>query len=115
MFKASGPRTGTKHWKAAEASEVLARWRASGLTRTAFAEREGLSPERLRRWEHRLAEGDAAVVAETGLVPMVVHESAGLLTAARVQLPGGVVLEVDAARVDPRWVAALILDVARGA
>jgi hypothetical protein len=34
---------------------------------------------------------------------------------AKLRLSGGVVLEFDAGRVDPRWVAALVLDVARGA
>jgi hypothetical protein len=34
---------------------------------------------------------------------------------AKLQMPGGVELDFDAARVDPRWVAALVLELTRGA
>lgn len=54
---------------------------------------------------------------ELRLVPLVARETPRPTESAtaKLQLPGGVVLEFDAARVDPRWVAALVLDVARGA
>jgi hypothetical protein len=104
-------------WTPADARAALAQWAASGLTKTAFAEQQGYTTERLRRWERRLADGNGGDEVELRLVPLVAREttrsSAG--ASAKLQLPGGVVLELDAARVDPRWVAALILDVARGA
>lgn len=94
---------------------MLRNWAASGLTKTAFAEQQGFTTERLRRWEKRLADGGDEV--ELRLVPLVARETARPTEAAtaKLQLPGGVVLELDATRVDPQWVAALILDVARGA
>lgn len=113
MFKRDEAEAG-RRWTAADARAALSRWAASGLTKTAFAERQGFTPERLRRWEKRLAEGDEV---ELRLVPLVARETSVPTegSPARLQLAGGVVLEFDATRVDPRWVAALVLDVARGA
>jgi hypothetical protein len=114
MFKRDDAGVGTRHWTADEARAVLRRWAASGLTKTAFAEQQGFTTERLRRWEKRLADGGDEV--ELRLVPVVARETSvpteGSL--GRLHLPGGLVLELDATRVDPRWVAALVLDVARG-
>jgi hypothetical protein len=117
MFKRDEADLTSGRWTASDARAALARWAASGLTKTAFAEQQGYTTERLRRWERRLADGNGGDEVELRLVPLVAREttrsSAG--ASAKLQLPGGVVLELDAARVDPRWVAALILDVARGA
>ena len=106
-----------RRWTPAEARKALARWAASGLTKTAFAEQQGFTTERLRRWEKRLAESKAVDEVELRLVPLVARETSVPTegSTAKLQLPGGVVLEFDAGRVDPRWVAALVLDVARGA
>jgi transposase-like protein len=114
MLKRYEAEAGTGRWTAADARAVLAMWAESGLTKTAFAEQQGLKTERLRRWGKRLAErgGDAA---ELRLVPLVPREASRRTeeASAKLQLPGGVVLELDTAQVDPRWVAALVLDVAR--
>ena len=117
MFKREKAVGEQRHWTADEARAVLARWAGSGLTKTAFAEQQGFTTERLRRWERRLAEGNGGREVELRLVPLVAREAARSPegASAKLQLPGGVVLELDAARVDPRWVAALVLDVASGA
>ena len=47
----SGKRT---RWTAEEAGRVLRALDESGLSRRAFCEREGLVPERLRRWQRKL-------------------------------------------------------------
>jgi DNA-binding transcriptional regulator YiaG len=114
MVKRDEAKPSTERWSAEEARVVLARWRASGLTRTAFAEGQGLNYERLRRWEKRLAgEKESAL----RLVPVVARETTRSSegSTAKLQLPGGMMLEFDTGRVDPRWVAALVFDVARGA
>ena len=117
MFKRDEAEAIAGRWTPADARAVLARWAASGLTKTAFAEQQGLTTERLRRWERRLAERGGGDEVELRLVPLVARETSVPTegTGAKLRLPGGVVLELDAARVDPRWVAALVLDVARGA
>ena len=46
---------GRRRWKEAEARAVLAALAASGSSLTEFARVEGLEPERLRRWQRRLA------------------------------------------------------------
>lgn len=89
-------------------------WRASGLKKTAFAEGQGLNYERLRRWEKRQAGDEESALR---LVPVVARETmpSSEGASAKLQLPGGMMLELETVRVDPRWVAALVLDVARGA
>lgn len=47
-----------RHWTIAEARSVIAALAASGLSLTAFARREGVHTERLRRWRHRLTADD---------------------------------------------------------
>jgi len=47
----SGRRT---RWTAEEAGRVLRALEESGLSRREFCEREGLIPERLRRWQRKL-------------------------------------------------------------
>lgn len=118
MFKRDEAELAPGRWTPADARAALARWAASGLTKTAFAEQQGFTPERLRRWERRLAEGNGGDdEGELRLVPLVARETSVPTegSTARLQLPGGVVLELDAARVDPSWVVALILGVARSA
>ena len=117
MFKRDEAEVALGRWTPADARAALAQWAASGLTKTAFAEQQGYTTERLRRWERRLAEGNGGDEVELRLVPLVARETAAPAegASAKLQLPGGVVLELDATRVDPRWVAALVLDVARGA
>jgi hypothetical protein len=115
MFKRDEAELAPGRWTPSDARAALARWAASGLTKTAFAEQQGYTTERLRRWERRLAEGNGGDEGELRLVPLVARETSVPTggSTAKLQLPGGVVLEFDAARVDPSWVAALILDVAR--
>jgi hypothetical protein len=117
MFKRDEAGDAAGRWTPADARAVLAKWAASGLTKTAFAEQQGFTTERLRRWEKRLAEGNGDDELELRLVPLVARGTTRPAegASAKLQLPGGVELELDVGRVDPRWVAALVLDVARGA
>jgi hypothetical protein len=43
-------------WTREQATSALESWRASGLSLAAFATREGLGYERLRRWQAKLAD-----------------------------------------------------------
>lgn len=119
-----GSRTGWKQWTADEARRALREWRDSGLTRTAFAEREGLTTQRLLWWERRLGEWERQEPSTKGsglrLVPVTVavsipksEASARGGSTVTMQLPGGVVLEFDAAQVSAAWVSAVALEVAR--
>ncbi len=49
-----------RRWGAGEAEIVLAAWRESGVSLSAFARRHGLDAWRLMRWRRRLAK-DAAI------------------------------------------------------
>jgi hypothetical protein len=45
---------GSGYWREAEARVVVAAWRQSGATLTAFARSRGVHPRRLARWARRL-------------------------------------------------------------
>ena len=50
----TGKRAGWRQWSEAEARRMVRRWEGSGLSAAEFCEREGVNPERLRRWRRRL-------------------------------------------------------------
>jgi hypothetical protein len=78
----------TGRWRAPEARKVLARWRASGLSASAFARVNGLAnPQRLCWWRKRLGESDAMALAPLTFIPAAVT---GAAAATIVRLPGGV-------------------------
>ena len=94
-------------WREATARRVLARWRESGLSASAFARASGLAnPQRLSWWRRRLERSDVGALAPLTFLPAEVTGAGGGATVVR--LPGGVVLELaDAAAVPASWVAAL--------
>ncbi len=55
--------TRRRRWTAADARAALAALATSGLTLSAFARRDGLHVERLRRWRLRLAATERGQVA----------------------------------------------------
>ena len=95
-----------KHWNERTAARVLAAWRESAMSLSRFARGNGLSRERLRRWQQRI-EGDGDATAQEGAAMTFIP--AAVMGAARavVRLPGGVELEGDAAALPANWVAAL--------
>jgi transposase-like protein len=48
-----------RRWTAAEAERVLAAWRESEQSMSAFARQRGFDPQRLGWWKKRLAEWNA--------------------------------------------------------
>jgi hypothetical protein len=124
----TGRTRGEKHWTEAEARAVLEAWAKSGLSMRAFANREGLEPRRLYRWNARLgivaeARGTRARRTKRAavrrraesepaarFVPVVVKET----RAAIVIRHGGSTVEFDPeAGVSPVWVAAVMLELGR--
>lgn len=99
-------------WREGAARRVLARWRESGLSASAFARASGLAnPQRLNWWRKRLEKRDARALAPLTFIPA---EVTGAAAATVVRLPGDVVLELaDAAAVPASWVAALAAELKR--
>lgn len=112
-----------RHWRPAEAAQVLADWATSGETLSSFARRHGLGVDRLRRWRERLGGpgSGGAAPGGSGLVPATIRSAPLTVLDGRssevplvVNAPG-FRLEVRAPQgIDPQWVAALLV-AARGA
>lgn len=101
-------------WSAGDARRVLASWRVSGLSVSAFGAKYGLAAQRLGWWKKRLADwGDAteAVSSAPRLVQAIVRGSAAPTDVAPVAIRfgAGIVIEVtDTAVVEPAWIAAVV-------
>ena len=99
-------------WREAEARRVLALWRESGLSASAFTQVNGLAnPQRLYWWNKRLKKRDATALAPLTFIPAAVTAAA---VATVVRLPGDVVLELaDMTAVPTTWIAALAAELKR--
>lgn len=109
-----------RQWNPEEAQEVLAEWRASGVSLGRFARERGLGVERLRWWKKRLGDWrePQSGTQRPALVPMVLSESAPAVAAGKtpvvVRLPGGLVVEVaEPAAVSAQWLAAVVSQLSR--
>lgn len=99
-----------KHWNERTATRVLAAWRESAMSLSAFARASGMSAQRLSWWRKRLETSApiAPMVAPT-FIPAAVSGSARVT----LRLPGGVEVEGDVASIPTEWVAALVQTLGR--
>lgn len=106
-----------RRWRIADARSVLAAMTASGLSLPAFANREKLEPQRLRRWQRRLAR-DArparsprpvrrTVPAPPALIELRPTPSPRRAEPIEIVLASGVVVRV-AETIDPRVLAQMV-------
>lgn len=115
---------GGTRWTERQGRQVVAEWRKSGLSASAFARRCGMNPQRLSWWRKRL--GESSCRKEIGsrrtslisLVPAQVRLSAPVcstLSWAVMRLPCGISIEfADAGAMSAGWVASLLSAVSRG-
>jgi transposase-like protein len=85
-------------WSEEEAQQMLAQWRESGLSLTAFARRHGLQTQRLCFWKKRLGEEPVRLLPAT----------VAMVAPVALRLPDATTIEVSVAVVQPEWVAALV-------
>lgn len=113
-----------RRWRIAKARSVLAELAASGLSLHEFASLHGLEPQRLRRWQRRLAgerrrptrtprPASPAVPAPPALIELRPTASARPAATVEVVLVSGVIVRV-AEAIDPATLARLVAAVARG-
>lgn len=110
---------GPRHWTADEGRRVLAVWKRSGEAMAPFAQRHGINPQRIAWWSDRLSSTSSAPPAMT-LVPVTVRAAtspaATTLAGAALSLVIGGDLRidvVDASRVPPLWLAAVVDAISR--
>ena len=91
---------------------MLERWRQGGDTLAAFARQHGVTHSRLYYWKQRLGAAAPVLSPPFALAPatVIAVEPAPVVA---VRLPSGVALDV--ANATPRWVAALVAELARSA
>jgi len=116
-----------RRWKEAEARAVLAALAASGSSLTEYARVEGLEPQRLRRWQQRLARDEhraqtprartrqSSPAAPTAPALIELRPSPGALRPEPVEvvLASGVTLRV-AETIEPAALARLVAALERG-
>jgi len=115
LSSASSPRR--RRWRIAEARSVLAALASSGLSLPEFASQKGLEPERLRRWQRRLARDRRPAGTARPAPPAVIElrPSPNLrpVESIEIALPSGVTLRV-AETIDPAALARLVTALERG-
>ena len=95
-----------QRWTEQEAREVLAAWKSSRLSMTAFARTHGLSGQRLSWWRKKLDDEKAPAAEEFRFAPVVLT-GVGTRPAAVVRV-GGVEVDVhDPDKVSVEWLVAL--------
>jgi hypothetical protein len=110
---------GWKQWTKAEAREVLAAWKKSGLPLGTFARERGVGAERLRWWSKRLSEVTTVKrkgkkkAAAVRLVPAMIDgplADLGPEAAVSIRFPvtGPVVEIANVRRVPSAWVSELL-------
>lgn len=112
-------RLGERDWTEAEARRVLAACEASGLSKRAFAFREGLRPQRLYWWTKRLALHRASRRRrETAMrfVPAVVTAAAPRpmpRAPITIRIGAKAAMEIDPSAASASWVAAVMTELER--
>jgi transposase-like protein len=105
-----------RRWKIAEARSVLAALASSGVSLPEFASRRGLEPQRLRRWQRRLAREvrrptrvphEASPAAPPAVIELHPRPSLPSVEPIEVVLGSGVTLRV-AETIDPMALARLV-------
>ena len=64
-----------RRWSKADAQRVLAEQASSGLSLQEFAQRQGIHPERLRRWRSRLQDSTPTGSTSVRLVELLARAS----------------------------------------
>lgn len=108
----------TGRWTPEDGRAALTAWRASGLSRRAFASACGFDAQRLWWWERRLETAGRREVTTISLLPVTVATAPAATVsppaaASRVivRVPGSVTVEIEGAT--PAWAAELIAALAR--
>jgi transposase-like protein len=109
-----------RHWKREDAARALAEWDESGESLTAFARRNQLGVHRLQWWRAQLAQQTAAECESVRLVPVVPRQAplislaSGAVSAVSVTVGAARIDVSDVAQIDPRWLAALVVELQGG-
>ena len=104
MPKPPAAYTTRRRWTAVDARAALSTLSASGLTPPEFAAREGLQPQRLRRWQRQL---DGGAVSAGATPPEFVELRPQVPERVEVVLRSGRVLHV-AESIDTRALVRLV-------
>ena len=100
-------------WDRAAGARVIAAWRRSGMSQSAFGRANGVNAQRLSWWRKQIEAGTKGKVsvAPLAFIPATVLGSTG--ARVLVRLAGGVEVEaIEAAALQPEWIAALARELA---
>jgi len=87
--------------------ELFYRWQLSGLSKAAFADREGISKVSFYSWCKKFETKTDSQDASAGFTRIELAESPSQLAVARISYPSGISVELFGS-VDTDWIKALI-------
>jgi hypothetical protein len=87
--------------------ELFYRWQRSGLSKAAFADREGISKVSFYSWCRKFETKTDSQDASTGFTRIELAESGPQSAVAKISYPSGVSVELFGS-FDPDWIKALV-------
>jgi transposase len=87
--------------------ELFYRWQRSGLSKSAFADSEGISKVSFYSWCKKFETKSDSQDASTGFTRIELAESASQVAVAKISYPSGVSVELFGP-LDPDWIKALV-------
>lgn len=88
--------------------ELFYRWQRSGLSKAAFADREGISRVSFYSWCKKFDAKADSQDSQTGFSRIELAESTCQDVVARITYPSGICLELFGS-LDPDWIKALVV------
>ncbi len=87
--------------------ELFYRWQRSGLSKAAFADREGISKVSFYAWCKKFETKSDSQESQAGFSRIELAEAASQIAVARISYPSGISVELFAS-FDPDWIKALV-------
>jgi hypothetical protein len=87
--------------------ELFYRWQRSGLSKAAFADREGISKVSFYSWCKKFGTKTDSLNASAGFTRIELAEAPSQLAVARITYPSGISVELFGS-VDPDWIKSLV-------
>lgn len=88
--------------------ELFYRWQRSGLSKAAFADREGISKVSFYSWCKKFEPNSDSRDSQSGFSRIELAEATSAAAVAKISYPSGISVELFGS-IDPDWIKALVL------
>lgn len=87
--------------------ELFYRWQRSGISKAAFADREGISKVSFYSWCKKFEAKTGLQESQSGFSRIELAEATSAVVVAKISYPSGISVELFSS-IDPDWIKALV-------